>query len=313
MNEPAFIAALRTLATHPAARGLADDAAVLAPPPGRELVLTHDMIVEGVHFLPTDPPADVAWKLVAVNLSDLAAKGATPIGVLLGYTLGDDAWNAGFIAGLSEVLSRYDVALLGGDTVAAPAGTPRSFGLTAIGSVAPGGAPARSGAKAGDDLWVCGTIGDAGLGLAIAGGDLAGPDRLLGAYRCPTPLLAEGIALARHAHAMADVSDGLLIDASRIADASDLAVSIALETVPRSPEALALAGESLPARLAAATAGDDYALLVAAPPQVADAIAAVPGTVRIGTFAVGSGLSLTSDGAPVPLPDRLGYLHGASC
>ena len=308
MNEAGFIESLRALATHPAARGLRDDAAVLAPPIGRELVLTHDMIVEGVHFLPNDPPTDVAWKLVAVNLSDLAAKGATPLGVLLGYTLGPWAWNAGFVTGLGEALARFDVPLLGGDTVSGAAGA-RAFGLTAIGHVATGGAPSRSGAQAGDALWVCGTIGDAGLGLRIARGDIAGPDRLLAAYRRPIPLLAEGQALAAHAHAVADVSDGLLIDARRIADASGLALTLDLGRVPHSPEAMALAGDDRAARLAAATAGDDYALLAALPPDAP----AIPGAVRIGTFSAGSGLTLTDDGEPVSVPERLGYLHGAAC
>ena len=113
-TESDFIAALRTLAPDPAARGLLDDAAVLEIG-GAKLVLTHDMIVEGVHFLPDDPPGDIAWKLVAVNLSDLAAKGAKPLGVLLGYTLaGDDAWNEAFVAGLRQTLSAFGVALLGG-------------------------------------------------------------------------------------------------------------------------------------------------------------------------------------------------------
>ena len=105
MNEAAFIESLRALATHPAARGLLDDAAVLDVA-GRSLVLTHDMLVEGVHYLPGDPPGDVAWKLLAVNLSDLAAKGARPLGVLLGYSLGDDAWDEAFVAGLGTALER---------------------------------------------------------------------------------------------------------------------------------------------------------------------------------------------------------------
>ena len=117
-GETDLIERLRALATDPAARGLMDDAAVLAPPAGAALVLTHDMLVEGVHYLPADPPADVAWKLVATNLSDLAAKGARPLGVLLGLTLPDDAgWRDGFVAGLAAALARFDVPLLGGDTV----------------------------------------------------------------------------------------------------------------------------------------------------------------------------------------------------
>ena len=156
MSEADFIARLRSIAVDPAARGLNDDAAVWDG-----LVLTHDMIVEGVHFLPDDTPQDVAWKLVAVNLSDLAAKGAAPVGVLVGYSLGDAAWDAAFADGLDLVLRRFGVILLGGDTVRVPAGAPRSFGLTAIGRAPPGGAPPRSGARPGDRIWVTGSIGNA--------------------------------------------------------------------------------------------------------------------------------------------------------
>jgi thiamine-monophosphate kinase len=301
-SESAFIARLRALATHPAARGLLDDAAVLPAPIGRDLVLTHDMLVEGVHFLPSDPPGDVAWKLLAVNLSDLAAKGATPIGALMGYALtGDSAWDDAFLAGLERALAHFQLPLLGGDTVSTPG--PRTLGLTAIGQAAPGLAPARSGAKAGDRLWVTGSIGDAGLGLRIALGQIEGPRRLLKAYRLPMPRLAEGRALAPHVHAMADISDGLLIDAARMAAASGLAVTIDLDAIPLSPEAAAF-GTDRAARMAAATAGDDYELLVAAPNAI------VPALIPIGSFSVGNGLTLWDAKGPVPLPERLGYEHG---
>ena len=313
-TESAFIARLRALATHPAARGLLDDAAVLPAPLGRDLVLTHDMLVEGVHFLPDDPPGDVAWKLLTVNLSDLAAKGATPIGVLIGYALADDAWNEAFLAGLARALAHFEVPLLGGDTVASPG--PRSLGLTAIGQTAPGLAPARSGAQAGDRLWVTGTIGGAGLGLRIARGEIEGPRQLLKAYRLPMPRLAAGQALAPHAHAMADVSDGLLIDAGRIADASGRAVAIDLAAIPLSPEYLAVAGGNRPARLAASTAGDDYELLFAAPDSATEAILILCQPLKlnltcIGRFSEGAGMTLSDGEGTVPVPDRLGYEHGA--
>ena len=240
MAEADFLARLRAIATHPAARGLMDDAAVIG-----DLVLTHDMIVEGVHYLATDPPGDVAWKLVAVNLSDLAAKGATPEGVLLGYPIGDPAWDAAFVAGLAVALDRFDVALLGGDTVCAPDGAPRMLGLTALGRSPR--APDRRAARPGDDLWLVGAIGEAGAGLAIARG-AKGSATLLAAYRRPQPLLAQGRLLAPHAHAMADVSDGLLIDAARIAAASGIAVAIDLDAVPRSPALSAHAGDDRAAR-----------------------------------------------------------------
>jgi len=293
------------MATHPAARGLRDDAAVLAIG-APHIVLTHDMIAQGIHFLATDPPEDVAWKLVAVNLSDLAAKGARPLGVLMGYALtGDAAWDAAFVTGLQTVLAHFEVPLLGGDTVSLPPGAARLFGLTAIGQAPTTGAPSRSGAQAGDALFVTGTIGDASAGLAIAQGE-AGDPALLAAYRRPLPRLAEGQALAPRVHAMMDVSDGLLLDAARMAEASGLALAIDLAAVPLSDPWRAARGDDRAARLAAATAGDDYQLLFAAP---ADAALPVPAT-RIGLFSPGAGLSLADADGAIPLPDRLGYLHG---
>ncbi|AHE55982.1 thiamine-phosphate kinase [Sphingomonas sanxanigenens] len=299
MTEATFIDGLRALAPHPAARGLADDAAVLG-----DLVLTHDMIVEGVHFLATDPPGDVAWKLLAVNLSDLAAKGAEPVGCLMGYSLaGDDAWDAAFLAGLAEALTAFDIPLLGGDTVSVPTGTPRALGLTAIGRGAD--APARGGARAGDTLWVTGVIGAAGIGLARAmgGGDASDPCVI--AYRRPVPRLAEGAAVAPLATAMMDVSDGLLIDAGRLAEASGTGITIMLDAVP----VTAAAPPGLDGALAAVTAGDDYELLFALPPGVVPP--GIAGATRIGSIGAGSGLALTYAKRPVPLPTRLGYLHGA--
>ncbi len=291
MTEDDFIAALRMLPLHPGAQGLRDDTAIVG---GH--VVTTDTLVEGVHFLATDPPEDVAWKLVATNLSDLAAKGAVPAGILLNYPLGDDGWDAGFLRGLAEVLATFATPLIGGDTVTLPSGAPRIMTVTAFGTDA--AAPPRSGARAGDALWVTGTIGDAGAGLAIAlGAD--GPAELLAAYRRPQPRLAEGRIIAPRAHAMMDVSDGLLLDAQRMAAASGLAVAIDLATVPLSPAYRAFSGDVL----AAATAGDDYELLFAAP-----ADGDFPAT-RIGAFAPGTGLTLTQDGVAVPLPASLGYAH----
>lgn len=294
-RESAFIDRLRPLATHPAARGLLDDAAVLG-----DLVLTHDMLVEGVHFLPDDPPVDVAWKLVAVNLSDLAAKGAEPVGALMGCGLGGDpGWDAGFAAGLDDALAHFALPLLGGDTVVMPAGAPRTLGLTAIGRSTC--APSRSAARAGDTLYVTGAIGLAGAGLAMAQGG-AGQDAWLAAYRRPQPRLAAGRALAPLVHAMADVSDGLLIDAGRMAAASGLAVTVDIASMPV-PEGLN--------RLAAATAGDDYELICAA--LALDVPALDVPLTAIGRFSPGTGLILADDGRPLPLPARLGWEHGAAC
>lgn len=298
MDEAAFLHRLRQLPLHPGARGLTDDAAAVGP-----FIITADALGEGVHFLPTDPAADVAWKLVAVNLSDLAAKGASPEGVLLSYPLSDPDWDTGFLSGLAEALAAFDCPLIGGDTVSLPPNAPRILSITALGRDA--AAPPRSGARDGDALWVTGTIGDAGAGLDIAQG-AEGSAELLAAYRRPRPRLAEGRALAPLATAMCDVSDGLLIDAGRIAAASELAVAIDLSAVPLSAAYVAHRGSDRAARLAAATAGDDYQLLFALPPH---AVPPVPAT-RVGRFAAGEGLTLRDGAEPLPLPGRLGYLHG---
>ena len=310
MSEADFIARLRSIATDPAARGLADDAAVLG-----DLVLTHDMIVEGIHFLPDERPQDVAWKLAAVNLSDLAAKGAAPLGVLVGYSLtGDEHWDAAFVRGLGEVLRRYEVPLLGGDTVGIPAGAPRSFGLTAIGKAPATGAPARSGVRPGDQIWVTGTIGDAGLGLAMRLGQVDANEICLGAYRRPEPQLGFGQAVARHVHAMMDVSDGLLIDAQRMAEASGCELGIMLETIPLSAALLAVRPDVLDTRLAAATAGDDYQLLFTADSGAASDIRAIAAALNvaatpIGHAGVGDGIMLTHRAQRIAPPERLGFMH----
>lgn len=313
MNEAAFIAALRALATDPAARGLTDDAAVLAVG-DTNLVLTHDMIVKGVHYLPNDPPADVAWKLVAVNLSDLAAKGARPVGALLGYALGGDSWDRAFVAGLATALAAFGLPLLGGDTVAMPAGAPRALGLTAIGEAGTE-VPARGGAQAGDLLWVSGAIGDAGLGLELLREGRDAPAGPIERYRNPRPRLEAGQRLAPLVTAMMDVSDGLLIDAGRMAAASDAAVTIALDAAPLSPDYLDARGGTREARLAAVTAGDDYELLFAARPGDAAQILSLADEIglpfsRIGRFESGDGLTLADAGGAVPLPPRLGFEHG---
>jgi thiamine-monophosphate kinase len=312
-TESDLIASLRRFATDPAARGLLDDAAVVEVG-GERLVFTHDMLVEGVHFLPADPPEDVAWKLLAVNLSDLAGKGARPLAVLLGYSLaGAGEWDERFTEGLGRALRAFDIALLGGDTVSVPAGAPRSLGMTAIGT-ADSVVPSRSGAASGDILWLTGTIGDAGAGLAIARGR-EGPATLLERYRSPMPRLEAGQRLAPLVTAMMDVSDGLLLDARRMAQASQVVAVIELDRLPLSDAYLDFAGEDREARLAAATAGDDYELLFTASHERAAEILSLSDAIglpisRIGAIQAGSGLSLTDAGQDVPLPGRLGFEHG---
>jgi thiamine-monophosphate kinase len=308
--ERDFIAQrLAPLATSAAARGLADDAAVWTPPLGRDLVFTHDVLACGVHYVPGDPPSDIAWKLLAVNLSDLAAMGAAPCGVLLGLGLSaaeDDDWRAAFTAGLGRALVHFGVALWGGDTVTGLAAA--VLGLTAVGSVEPETALSRSGAKVGDDLWVSGSIGDAGLGLAIALGHAPQDAALLKRFRRPEPRLALGRALIGTASAAMDVSDGLLIDADRLAQASGVALAIDLGAVPVS-DAAAARCPTLAERIALTTAGDDYELLFTAPPGVD--VAALSGrtpVTRIGAVTAGRGVRLANQGVDVT-PARLGWEH----
>ena len=273
------------------------------------IVLTHDMIVEGVHYLPGDPPADVAWKLVAVNLSDLAAKGARPMGVLLGFTLGDAEWDRAFADGLGTVLTAFDIPLLGGDTVSAPA---RVLGLTAIGR-AERIPPDRSGARPGHRLWVSGSIGDAGAGLEALRGGRDAP-ALIERYRTPRPRLEAGEALAPMVSAMMDVSDGVLIDTLRLAHASEAAIALDLAQVPLSDAYIEARGASLDSRIAAATAGDDYELLFTVPAERGVEIARLAETLelslsRIGLVESGRGLRLSNGEERVPLPASLGWEH----
>ena len=302
-TEHQIIAHLRTIATDPAARGLLDDAAVIG-----DLVLTHDTIAEGVHFLPDDPPASVGWKLVAVNLSDLAAKGAEPVAALLSLTLaGGDGWTEAFLSGVAAACESYGLPLVGGDTISLPRGAPRVLGLTAIGRAA--NAPSRTGGRAGDRLWLVGTLGDSAAGLALLRVSKHADGPLVDTYRRPVPLLAAGQALAPQATAMMDVSDGLLLDLSRLCLASGCGAEVDLDALPLSPAFAAARGSDRIARLFAATGGDDYALLAAVPQQVS---LSLPGDVRvscIGSLAPGSTLSLSDAGGPVPLPEHLGHEH----
>jgi thiamine-monophosphate kinase len=308
VRESQAIQRLRRIATSPAALGLTDDTALF-----EGLVLTHDSIAEGVHFLPSDPAASVGWKLVAVNLSDLAAKGATPAAALLSLALSDDdSWDMGFLDGIEAACESYGLALVGGDTIALPVGAPRVMGLTAIGR-AGDKVPLRSGGKDGDGLWLVGTLGDSAAGLDLLQADGAATGPLVDVYRRPVPLLGPGQTLAAHAHAMMDVSDGLLLDAMRMAEASGLSAEIDLDTLPLSRAFIAERGGGRDARLFAATGGDDYALLAALSPDADPLRLSLPqGTTiaRIGTLvAEGPLLALASGGRPVPLPERLGHEH----
>lgn len=309
-GEQAFIDVLKTIATDAAARALMDDAAVLRIG-GASLVLTHDMLVEGVHFLKDAAPADIAWKLAATNMSDLAAKGARPLGVMLGYILRDSDWDIAFAQALGDALAHYNAPLLGGDTVGAPRNDMvRSFGLTAIGQAPIGCAPARSGAAVGDILYVCGTIGDAMLGFEALSAGQAADIALTQSYLRPNALLAEGQHIAPIASAMMDVSDGLLLDAYRMAQASGITLHIDSAKVP-----ISAAAKMALARLSAAEAaqkfqamlrwGDDYALLFAA---AADAD--IPDNAQaIGKVLPRQSAPLLLDGRQLADIADLGYQH----
>ncbi len=304
----------------PGALGLVDDVALIDGPPGEQYVLKTDAIVEGVDFLPETPPAAVAQKLLRVNLSDLAAKGATPLFYLLVTALprrlGED-WLEGFAAGLAGDQARYGIGLLGGDMSAIDG--PITLSATLIGRVARGRAVLRSTAKPGDLVFVSGTLGDAALGLAVLRGTLALEDAaarafLVDRYHLPQPRLALGQRLAAVVHAMLDVSDGLVADLGHLCTASGVGAVVEAALLPLSAAAQpAVSGERrwLEAALAG---GDDYELLFSAPEGAAAAIAAlaretgVPVTA-IGRIEPGSGVRvLDRDGAPLALAQG-GYRH----
>jgi thiamine-monophosphate kinase len=257
--------------------GLLDDAALVAVPPGHELVVTADAVVAGIHFLPDDPPASIARKALGVNLSDLAAKGADPLGFMLVLALPDDwreEWLAGFCEALGAASRGSGCALLGGDTVRAAG--PLSISITALGTVPAGRMVRRTGAREGDVIGVTGTIGNATLGLALAREprppwawalEADATESLVDRYRHPRPRLVLGPALRDHAHAAMDVSDGFSGDLAKMLRASGVGASVNLDRVPLSgPVRAALAAEpSLFQRLV--TGGDDYEILVTASPD----------------------------------------------
>lgn len=286
-SELSFIAALRHLATHRGARGFADDCALLDIG-GETLVLTHDAMAEGVHYLPDQDAADVAWKLVASNLSDLAAKGAEPLGVLLGYQFGAD--DTRFVEGLREVLAHYAVSLLGGDTIAGNGG--QVLGLTALGRATHCPVPDRRGARPGDAIYVTGTLGAAMLGFEAL---KAGRGDSL-AFRRPGALLAEGRALAPHVSAMMDISDGLLLDAWRMARASGVTFDIDSSAVPVADPAR---------RDECLRWGEDYQLLFTLPANTPSPVPAH----RIGSAVAQTAAPLIVDGQPHADSDGLGYEH----
>ena len=291
------------------ALGLLDDAALLTPTPGTELVLAADAMVAGVHFLPDDPPGTIGRKLLRVNLSDLAAMGADPLGYLMTVALPQgtqDDWVRDFAAGLLDDQGAFGLTVLGGDTVSTPG--PLTLSLTILGTVPRGQALRREGALPGDDLWVSGRIGDGYLGLRAARGQIVDPGGVLATrYRLPEPRLALGRALRGLAHAAMDVSDGLLQDLSHLCRAGGCAAEVEGPAVPVSDTKAPLS--------ALVTGGDDYELLFAAAPQdrariEAAAAAARTPVMRVGRFTAGEPRVTLRDAAGQDItPGTLGWSH----
>jgi thiamine-monophosphate kinase len=311
----------RPLATDPGAFGLDDDAASLRPD-GSDIVVTTDAIVEGVHFLPGDPPDTIARKALRVNLSDLAAKGAMPAGFVLTLALrhADEAWLKPFAAALGEDAADFACPLLGGDTVSTPG--PLMVSVTAFGRVQTGKMVHRSGAKPGDRVIVTGTIGDAALGLAILRGekihtalDSAASEMLVGRYRVPEPRVAMANVVRNYASASMDVSDGLAGDLAKLCRVSDVSAVIEMERVPLSGPAGELVSHGVVGREMLVAGGDDYEVLCTVPQARLEAfrLAAQPSGIPvavIGTI-VQAGSAPTfrdASGKEIPL-ERLSYSH----
>jgi thiamine-monophosphate kinase len=299
---------------------LRDDAAVVDCRTGRSLVVTADAIVAGVHYLPDDPPELVARKLLRVNLSDLAAMGARPLHYVLTTALPAELgseWLARFAQGLDEDQRRFGVDLLGGDSVATTG--PAVLSLTAIGEVVAGNVIRRNDARPGDLIWVSGTIGDAFLGLRLLRGaypELASQHRdyLIDRFRIPEPRIELGPLLSGIAHAMIDISDGLVADLGHICETSDVAARVELGLLPLSPAARAIVGVDPAIRRHLAVGGDDYELLFTAPVEASASVAALASRLgtpitRIGEIEPGAGVRLVGlDRRTIRLDDT-GYRH----
>jgi thiamine-monophosphate kinase len=310
----------------PGSLGLKDDCAVLTPPAGCDLVLTTDAVAAGVHFFPDDAARDIAWKALAVNVSDLAAKGARPIAYLMSLSLPErpeQAWLDDFARGFGEAQAAFALALAGGDTDRRPG--PLTVTVTAIGSVPTGRMVRRSTAKAGDALFLSGSLGDSALGLLLRrepgcatafGLEPADMHWLVGRYLRPEPRLALAPHLLAFASAAMDVSDGLVKDCARLASASGLAASIEGPKLPFSGPARPALGRDPDVFRIAVTGGDDYEILAAIPQERARtfAMAAAANGVavtEIGRLAAGTGVRVTAlDGSSVAF-ESAGWDHFA--
>jgi thiamine-monophosphate kinase len=301
--------------------GLTDDAAIISSRDGKDLVITADMMVAGVHFFADDAPDSIARKLLRVNLSDLAAKGAAPHGYILTVALPHDVnmpWLRGFAAGLARDQVEFGITLLGGDTTATKG--PLCLSLTAMGWVPQGQMLRRAGAQSGDDIYVTGTIGDAGLGLRVRrDGPIAGlteqqNEYLLGRYLLPQPRNILAGALIGLAHAAIDISDGLAADASHITETSLVGAEIQLAAVPLSDAARAALSHQAADLAKLISSGDDYELLFTAAPEKHQALVQLAartgiGLTRIGCIITGSEIVyLDENNVRVPLKNQ-GYRH----
>jgi thiamine-monophosphate kinase len=312
----------RPLATDPGAFNLGDDAAILKVS-GDDIVVTTDAIVEGVHFLPDDPPDTIARKALRVNLSDLAAKGATPAGFVLTLALrsAEDSWLKPFARGLGEDAASFGCPLLGGDTVSTPG--PLMISITVFGRVAAGRMVRRSGARPGDRVVVTGTIGDAALGLSVLKGgaaltalaDVAVNALLVERYRVPQPRNALAIAVRDHASAAMDVSDGLAGDLVKLCEASGVSAAIDAPSVPLSAAAASRLARGSVDFAAIISGGDDYEILCSIPETSLEAFetaarAAGVAVTSIGTIVAGNAAPrfLDGEGREIALK-RLSYSH----
>ena len=286
----------KPIATDPGAFDLNDDAAALKVD-GDDIVVTTDAIVEGVHYLPGDPPGIIARKALRVNLSDLAAKGATPAGFVLTLALRtvDDAWLRPFAQALGEDAASFNCPLLGGDTVSTPG--PPMVSITAFGRVPRGKMVHRSGARPGDRVVVTGTIGDAVLGLDILKGgaaaaalsaDVAAREMLIGRYRVPQPRNALATAMRDHAHAAMDVSDGLAGDLAKLCAASGVSAAIDVPGIPLSPAAASLVAQGAAGLETLISGGDDYEILCAIPEARFEAFALAARQAGVAVTSIGT-------------------------
>jgi thiamine-monophosphate kinase len=303
------------LATSRGAAGLRDDVAVLNLRPGQELVLKTDAIVEDRHFLRSDPPKAVAQKALRVNLSDLAAKGAEPLGYLLMLAIPrriSDAWLTAFAAGLRSDQRTFSLSLLGGDTTRTDG--PLTIAVTALGTVSKGKAIRRAGAKPGDLVFVTGTIGDAGLGLELLERGKRTPSAAIQKYRVPQPRLGFGKLLHGIATASIDISDGLLADLGHVAETSRVSVVIDAAKVPLSKAVQTVWGTNDNAVLRAASAGDDYEIAFTCRPRdiarvEAAAFKSKTKVTLIGQVRRGQGLSLIGRNGKSLRFARAGFTH----